>query len=528
MTKRFFRVDYLILSLLLLAINITVTDDIAAATSLQTDSKKIEKSANDLDGNEDSTEGFEEDEESLEGFEEADDAFADIQIDAELKSASEQIDSAISFGGFFREEIAYSHEREEPEYSKMRSTLNLNLEVGFSPNWKAKINANGYYDYVYQYLGRDRFTDELLDTYESEYELRDVFIDGKLSNWLFVKIGRQIIAWGESDSRQITDMANPRDLRELGMVDIEDARIPVAASKITVAFWGWETNLVATHEFRPNKFPAEGSEFDILGPLRTPSIAIEEDEYPKNSAENSEFLVRLFKPFNGGDFSIIWADVFEDSFYLDFKQLSLLSFPPILTVVPRYKRIKVFGAAGNLVSGAWLYKAEYARKTGTAQARKDQEEQILQLIAAVQIGAVPNPGIFDENTGVVKTWNEKNLQQLMVGTEYSGVDDFTFTLELSVEQIEDYEVFLQSKEQSGQMAFGLTHTIFNDTFNSRLFWIRFADDNGDVIRVNIDYDIIDAMNISAGAVAYEASKEDAAVFPFRNNDRIFAAVKYSF
>jgi len=509
-------------------------ESIMADSTRIKESDEIEETINnklqDVENEDESLAGFEEtDDESLEGFEEADDdSFDEIAIESEAIESSDAEASFLILGGFFKEEIAYSHEREEPEISKIRSTLNLNFDFDFSAGWKAGINLNGFYDYVYEYLGREEFTDETLETYESEYEVRDIYVDGRLFGSVFLKIGRQIIAWGESESVQITDMANPRDLRELGMVDIEDARIPVLATKLTVLISGWESNFVAIHEVRSNKIPAAGSEFDLLGSLRAQGIIIEEEDKPENSSENTEYLFRVFKPFNGGDISLIWADVFDDSFYLDFWELSFLTNPPVVSLIPRYKRIKVLGASGNLVSGSWLFKTELAGKSGVAIARNDIREQVIQSNAAILAASQPIPGVFDEKSDIIQSWTEKNIQQLMVGAEYSGIEDFTISLEISGRQIEDYEENLLEKEVAAQMALGVTHTTLNDTLNTRLFVIRFADDNGVVVRLNVDYDIIDALNISAGVVAYEASKEEAVVYAYRLNDRVFTAVKFSF
>ncbi len=460
-------------------------------------------------------------------FEEDEAGFAEIEIDLDETESVSAGESHINIGGFFKEEIDYGHAYDEPDFSKIRSTLNLKLDLKLNDDWRAKIYWNGFYDYSYEYRGRDEFTDETLETHESEIEFRNVYIDGDFTDWFRIKFGRQFIVWGQSDSAQITDMANPRDTRELGMVDLEDARIPVGATKLSFLFGSIELNAVAIHEIRGNKIPGAGSEFDLYQGLRTMGFTIDEEEVPDSNGENTEYLVRLFKTFNGGDFGIMWADVFDDSAYFDFKELtiSVQTSELDLTVVPRHKRIQTYGFSGVVVWDSWLFKTEIAEKLNKAVIRGDIEEQLTTALAtAVATGMFH----FDEDSGIIENWSEKNILQGMIGVEYSGIEDVTISFEAVAEQIEDYEENLLSDEVTGQMALIISHTALNNTLDSQLFWIHFTDNNGDVYRINVGYDLRDALNVSGGFIAYEAVEDEAMVYNYRNNDRVFFSLKYSF
>lgn len=239
----------------------------------------------------------------------------------------------------------------------------------------------------------------------------------------------------------------------------------------------------------------------------------------------------------GGDFSIVWADVFDDSIHLDFDGLNIqYTFfapptPPVvlpaLSLRPRHKRITTYGFAGNLVSGSWLFKAEIAQKVGKALARNDIEAQIEQV--STESAAPPTTLVsFDEDSDVIETWSEKDVTQGMIGLEYSGITNLTIMLEAAIEKINDYEDNLSSDELSGQLAMIVNHSAMNDLLDTQLFWVHFTDSNGDVYRFNIGYDLIDALNVSGGCIFYEAFDEEGSVYPYRKNDRVFAALKYSF
>ncbi len=470
-------------------------------------------------------------EDDLAGFDEDEDSgFSDDSDSDELSSIQDEINDAegrfLSFGGFFKEDIGYSYEHEEnqTDFSKIKSILNLSLALKFSNSWQMKGVWNSFYDYAYINFGRDKFTEETLDAYETESEIRDMYLDVSLSGWLKLQFGRQIIAWGESEIEQIVDLANPRDNRELGMVDIEDARIPVFATKFTLSFDTLEANLVAIHEIRSNKAPAAGSEFDPLAWLRN-VFDINEEEVPGSEYDNTEYLIRLFKSFNGGDVGLFWADVYQDSYHLDFESFDVST--NLLSVTPRYKRIQSIGFSGNLARGPWLFRTEIAMKTGVAVAR-NQEDLSAQIMQTVMSSGITGTTFYNRETRVITTWSEKQLLQCMLGFDYSGFENITFSVEGNLEVIKDHEDNLSSNENSGSLILHLKHTAMNDTLTTDLFWFHLTEDNGDLYRINLDYDLNDALTLSGGAVVYEASKEDAQVYPFRKNDRLFSALKYSF
>ncbi len=106
--------------------------------------------------------------------------------------------------------------------SRLRFTLDLNLDAKFSKSWDATVRGRGFYDGAYSIRGRGEYTDQVISSLESEAELREAFIRGKVLPSLDLKLGRQIVVWGKSDNLRVTDVLNPLDNREPGMVEIED------------------------------------------------------------------------------------------------------------------------------------------------------------------------------------------------------------------------------------------------------------------------------------------------------------------
>jgi len=63
-----------------------------------------------------------------------------------------------------------------------------------------------------------------------------------------VTLGRQIVAWGEGDGLSPLDIVNPRDMREPGLSDLDDIRIPVLASRLGWFKGNHRVEAMITHE----------------------------------------------------------------------------------------------------------------------------------------------------------------------------------------------------------------------------------------------------------------------------------------
>ena len=144
--------------------------------------------------------------------------------------------------------------------SRLRAELFLGVDLYLPSNWKGRVSGRAFYDTVYALSGEE-YTDEVLDTYRNEAEIGEVWVLGSLTKNLDIKIGRQVLVLGKSDNFRVTDLLNPIDNREPGMVDIEDLRLPVLMTRLDYYFGDFDITFAAIHERRFNKNAAFGSDF---------------------------------------------------------------------------------------------------------------------------------------------------------------------------------------------------------------------------------------------------------------------------
>ena len=495
--------------------------------------------ADDLD---DAMSGFDEpttetglDEEALSGFddepssgldEEALDGFDDEESVDLTAIEEERGNDWYAFSGYLSFLGAYNYAQsdasafvapDEPMdfsgLSRARTKLNLALEMRHSDNWKSRFEVMGWYDASWAINGRDGYTEDVLDTYESFYDIKDAYIQGTLSSSVDLKIGRQIVIWGKSDSIRITDIINPLDNREPGMVDIKDLRLTETMTKLDYYFGDYGLSAIIIHEPRLQIEPAFGSDYrprDVFGkPILDSKFP---DRYePSWDLENTQYALSLDGRYEGWDLSWYAANVLNSRFGITLQDDGT----PLRTC----DKIYMAGVATNIVSGAWLYKAEAA------------------YIMDIDYRSV------DEN---------KNRLDALLGVDYSGFSKTVLSLELANRHVFDYEDnMLKSLEQikletgktvfpdyeredTVQVAARASYTFDHDNATvtyliSMIGSSNFSFEDGGFQRLWMDYKINDSLTVNGGVVDYIGGD---GVVPFyntlENNDRVFAELIYNF
>lgn len=453
-----------------------------------------------LDGFDDKAEdkkepdGIEEDE-ILKGFEDKTEA-----IDTDV-AEKHYLPAFLSLDGYFKLGSSYNlhgHKAAgtDTDYhglSRLRAELQIELDAKFSESWQARAAANGFYDFVYELRGRDDYTDDVLDEYEKELEVGEIWLLGSLTEQMDIKAGRQIVVWGKSDNIRITDVLNPLDLREPGLTDIENLRLPVTMTKLDYFFRGLNLSTMVIHEIRYAKNPAFGNDFfPAAQPL--PSKETPDEGF---DLDDTEFAVALNGIFRGWDASFYWANVYDDT-----PHRAADAIIPVPTFKQDHARLNMVGAALNYAWGNWLFFTE----------------------------AAYFDGIEFFNGG------DKDYHRIdaLGGAEYSGFTDTTVSFEVADRHITNFDGKLEEAPDFGQedafvSALRLTRTYLHDTLSLTLLAQTFGitGEDGAFQRFSAEYDYTDSIEITGGVVFYKSG--DLVRFTgVGDNDRVFLEIKYHF
>ena len=444
--------------------------------------------------------GFsQESDEDLQGFED--------EMPTQVQTEQTQDTSSYTLSGnlAFKTSVGYQqHAVEGIEYSgfnQAQTALYLQFDTRLNEKWKLRISGDAFYDAIYALRSHSNdYAQEILNDYQSQLRLDDTYIQGSITDSLDLKIGRQIVVWGKSDSIRITDVINPIDNRLPGMTDIEDLRLSVGMAKFDYYLDNWNISAMIIAENRIMREATPRSEYFPVDTVFTvpggvvdpfPSLIT-----PSTSWDNMQYALAFNGVFEGWDLSFYAADVLDQKWHF------IQSPSPTEPLSNRtVSKIKMLGSAINMSKGSWLYKAEIAHIDG----------------------------IKYNNTQ-----DEKRRLDALIGVDYMGIRDTTLSLELANRHIFEYEARMQFQadfvdEDEMQTALRLTRSFENDTINLTALLSMFGREweYGGFARISFEYELMDAVSANFGIVDYIGGDR-----PFmeaiKNNDKVFADISYSF
>jgi hypothetical protein len=422
---------------------------------------------------------------------------------AEEAGPEEAAPSRWSLNGFLRLDGAYNYAHEAPApgqtdwrgLSKLRTTAQLELTWEPAQRWKVFVSGQANRDFAYQLHGEEHYTPQVLDAYQQETELREAYVLGTPLPSLDIKVGRQIVVWGKSDNIRVVDVLNPVDLREPGLTDLEDLRLPVAMSKVSYYVGAWGLSAIAVHEMRFSKLPVPGSDYFPPGTPFPP------DEVPANGGRNTEWGASLSGIFSGWDLAFYWANFYNDDFYVADADNDASNGKQ---AVRRHARLHMGGVAGNVALGNWLLKSELARFTGLRFANLPRHS-------------------FTRIDG-------------LVGVEYAGITDTTLAFEASDRHLLDHEpLLLQPPDQQlrdvNQYVLSYRGSYLREKLDVVGVLSAFGTrgEEGTLQRYQLTYELAAALDGTLGVLIYTAGKGgNFLLVNAKDNDRAFFELKWSF
>lgn len=417
------------------------------------------------------------------------DDFEETPVVQEASSSSNPL--ADYFSGYVKLFAAgnTTHFRPEPDKGDWQGLSSLRLETMLEVNhqqagWKFFGSVRGYYDFAYSIRGRDNFTSEVLDSYEEELELRELYLQGSLTDQIDLKVGRQIVVWGRSDNIRVTDVLNPLDNRDMGITDIENIRLPLTMLKLDIFMGDWNLDLLSVLEHRYNKNPVYGHFF-------YPGSALEPIEHkPDDTLENCEIGMELSRSFKSLDISFYGAHFFNDEgTYTSTNPLTL-----------EHGKVTMTGGSASYAKGNMLYIAELAHFRGLRFMASDQD--------------------------YART-------DFLIGFEYSGLTDTTISLDYARRHFHHYDAVLETtpekpKRTENEFALRITRDCFHERLELTALFLLNGDHGqyGATQRFTAKYDISDNWSATGGVLLYQAGEGPLSA----NGDtgRIYSELRYDF
>ncbi len=213
--------------------------------------------------------------------------------------------------GFWTENWDYSLNNDP--LAVQRNWFRLNLNGKFTRSLKLKAEILAIYETEYS---RERHSGVEANEY-NQFDFRELRLDWRPKMGHNIRIGKQIVNWGESISARIGDMINPQDKRfDLGFTNLEDSRMPIWMVRGLHQFYAIGTSIdwIVSPYMQPDRYRVSrshvstGTVFADGSSVPSPRFAA----YPetRNASEdwaNGTALVPLYLMTAAGDNYFVMA-----------------------------------------------------------------------------------------------------------------------------------------------------------------------------------------------------------------------------
>ncbi|MEE2961611.1 MAG: DUF1302 family protein [Myxococcota bacterium] len=401
--------------------------------------------------------------------------------------------------------------------SRISAQANLNLKfdvIGLT------YTGLGAYDPSFLYK-RERFSPSDIAAYEKTYRTQEAYIEA--GNSIFnIKFGRIVENWSEANIFPITDLINPRDLREPGFSDIEELKIGILATNISFFQGPHQIQIVMAHEANYGWRPPPLGDFSPLPGAFTATDIIINLEHLKSiqhyalrdnpkvfSAESQQLFARWLYRGSGVDLSVIFASYLDTTGSLGLTNLTKLIDPNRKSsyLELNHHPILAIGHTGSLPLSGFVLRWEILFNHNKPYTATDST------------GALPQ---FSTQKG--------NQINAVIGTSYDGFENLSFIAEAfySTHFVGQDKTFLPTENEG--FTFSLESRWLRDDLKIQLAVSGFGFDlsQGLFGRIAINYKLKDNLTTFIQAVGYLPGKDLGPISGFTSHDRATAGLKYKF
>lgn len=315
-------------------------------------------------------EGGDEGEGADEGGEESGDVTASADDDAfnfgeaaEVKTLAPEPTAApspISAGGSLRTVTGAWVEKDPARPSRFaQARESVDLWARYKDH-RYTLHAGGHAEYDLAYrVDREAYDPYTLDTYEYVVEPREVYANG---NWGLVDatVGRFVESWGEGIVLTPLDIVNPRDQRELGLVEPDELRLPTLGTRLALSGSIHEVEVIVMHESDFGRRATPGGAYSPL-PAAFPILEVRDSEWQdaqkRFDVDNQQVFGRWsFRPHQV-DVRLYAASSLDQQGVAEVPPIDPASMDPIVLTVD-HRRVSTYGVSGALPIGDFVFKLE--------------------------------------------------------------------------------------------------------------------------------------------------------------------------
>jgi hypothetical protein len=413
----------------------------------------------------------------------------------EAFSSNDEALNAISLRGRFVQKLIYGMTapgsvflRDKSGIDNVKSNINIEAKKKILDDISLKASGDILWEWGQFENGKYKYNPQ-----SAEFNLRDFYLDYFFKNGIWVRVGNQIIARGELNLINATDVVNPRDLSTIGLQELEDIRLQVPALLINYSLGTISQEIILVSEAPSNKLGTLGSSFDPLAAFGSASV-VSSISLPENKVEailrnkfvgNGYELALSFGEFNADSASVITSSVSGST----------------TTYNSEFDRVSFIGVSGNMAWENFVFKLDTAHKIGNR---------------------------FSYLNPITAPWAKHENTEFGFGFDYTGWADLTVSLETGFSYIHNYSESLSRKRNEDGFNVRVDWRQLNDLLLISASHSKLVGNNGTFSSIASTYDINDDLSLSGKIVTYDSSLSTQGLYPYRNQDLLEIKFDYSF
>ena len=332
---------------------------------------------------------------------------------------------------------------------------------------------------------------------ETGIDLHEAWLEHVGDGW-DLRIGRQIIIWGQADGIQITDIISPPDYTESVTRDLDEIRQPVDAAKFRLTGERIDTELIWIPVFKAAVLPTGDNPWAVEQD-RPQGVQVSwlDPREPDTSIENSEIALKIAAYLPGLDLA---ASVFYtwDDYAARHRRVRTDGQGIHIAFAPEYHRLTVFGLTFSRPWSDFVFRGEAAYYLG-------------RYLEAADIAVDPL---------------QRDILKWLGGVDWSPGNDWTLIAQLTSDVIIDHGDRLADEAHTLTATFNISKKLLRQmlTLSNMLFYS--IDRNECYDRPAAEYAVTDALHVSLGADIFCGA--DGRFGRYQDNTQVWVKAKYSF
>ncbi len=415
--------------------------------------------------------------------------------------------------GTYRSELASWTERQDNPLAKLRQSLDASFQYT-TERLRMVFGGRAEYDpaYLYRRSGYDPAT---RDAYELRFVGGEAYVDLRLGK-LEITAGRQIVAWGQGNVFSPADVPNPRDLREIGLAELDDLRLAVLATRVGLYHDQHRIELMVEHEaffgFRPPPLAPMSPVRALFAPDEaTLDALLDSDvrfvhEPPRYGADGQQLFGRYTYQSSALDAGVYGGWLLHRDGVIRLRSPDAFTAPTV-RIPLKHPRYMMAGASLALSVGPLVLAAE----------------------AVYEHDRPLNTGRLDGSVPIDIA--QRDAVSFMVGVSYAVTPSTDAAIEYAQSELfDDHGLHALLPPEQPMFALRLSQRLMRDRVLFEGLAIAFGGpgQSGYLVRGDASYLLSDALRVGVGYVSYQPGSRLGPIYGFDENDRAYAKLRYDF